>query len=404
MKRRRCFATIGSIFMVLCMLLLVFPSTGLCAAPEKTLTIGYIAAMTGFAAIGEVPLENGARVAQDWINDNGGITVKGEKYRINIVTEDHKCNSEGAIAAASKLVNDQKIKFIAGGVMPFTNIAINSVTGPAKVLHTQTYNVCTPDEYGPRTPYTFVTDNGTVETTKMTLAYMSKAHPNVKTIAVSHPDDGAIPFIQPMVTQAAKENGMTVVGDVIGIAMDMIDFTPVAKKLMARNADAICMCNGWASIFGGVLKVARQSGYTKPIWQTPAANCQDILTVAGKENTKLYCMLTFLPGDPKNPPVAVEMQRRLKAKYGHEAMFSGAAGFDTIWLITQAIEAAQSFDPTVVRDKWETMKTMKSVYGTAHLGGLKTYGINHTMSHPAPIVSFVDGVPKVMKWMDAPTL
>ena len=169
MKRRRCFATMGSVCMVLFMLLMVFPSTGLCAAPEKTLTIGYIAAMTGFAAIGETPLENGARVAADWINDNGGITVKGEKYRINIVTEDHKCNTEGAIAAASKLVNDQKIKFIAGAVMPFTNAAINSVTEPAKVLHAQTYNVCTPDEYGPRTPYTFVADNATVEGIKIRL-------------------------------------------------------------------------------------------------------------------------------------------------------------------------------------------------------------------------------------------
>ena len=201
--------------------------------------------------------------------------------------------------------------------------------------------------------------------------------------------------------KAAKENGMTMVGDMVGIAMDMIDFTPIAKQLVARNADAICMVSAWASIYGGILKVARQSGYTKPMWQTAPGNCQDILTVAGKENTKNYYMEVFLPGDPKNPPVAAEMQRRLKAKYGHELIYSGAAGFDAVWFITQAIEAAQSLDPTVVRDKWETIKTMKSVYGTARLGGIKTYGINHAMSHPQPIATFVDGVPKVMKWMDA---
>ena len=191
-------------------------------------------------------------------------------------------------------------------------------------------------------------------------------------------------------------------GDMVGITMDMIDFTPIAKKLMARNADAICIVNGWASIYGGILKIARQSGYTKPIWQTAPTNWEDILTVAGKENTKNYYMPAFLPGDPKNPPVAAEMQRRLKAKYGHELIYAGSVGFDAIWYIAQAIEAAQSFDPTVVRDKWETMKTMKSVYGTARLGGLKTYGINHTMSHPLPMAAFIDGVPKVMKWVDVP--
>ena len=232
---------------------------------------------------------------------------------------------------------------------------------------------------------------------------MSKAHPEIKTIAVSHPHDGAIPFVKPRIMEAAKENGMTVVGDVIGIALDMIDFTPIAKKLMARNTDAICICNGWAPIFGGILKVARQSGYTKPIWETPPANCQDHPGSCRqrKHNELLYA--NFSSGDPKNPPIAVEMQRRLKAKYGHELIYSGAAGFDAIWFITQAIEAAQSLDPTVARDKWETMKTMKSVYGTARLGGLKTYGINHTMSHAQAVATFVDGVPKVMKWMDVAT-
>jgi ABC-type branched-subunit amino acid transport system substrate-binding protein len=112
-------------------------------------------------------------------------------------------------------------------------------------------------------------------------------------------------------------------------------------------------------------------------------------------------MHTFVVGDPKNLPVAEEMARRLKAKYGHELIYAAAIGFNGIWMITQAIEAAQSLDPTVVRDKWEKIATMKSVYGTARLGGLKTYGIMHAMNYPQPIVTFdKNGLPKIMKWMD----
>jgi len=401
MKTKRFFVAMGSVWTVLCIALLAFPSTGISAGPEKTLTIGYIAAMSGFAAPGEAPMENGAKIAQDWINDNGGITVKGEKYRINVATEDHKSNSDGAMAAASKLVQDQKVKFVAGGIMPFTDIAIHTVTEPAKVLHAQTYHVFTPDEFGAHTPYTFLTHNGSITGVKTMLAFIAQAHPKVKTIAVTHPDDGAIPFVKSVVTQAAKDNGMTMSGDVIGFALDTVDFTPIAKKAMARNADAICMINGWASMVGNILKVARQSGYTKPMWMTNPHPWQDLPTAAGKENTTGFYMHTFVIGDPKNPPVAEEMGRRLKAKYGHELLYAAAIGFDAIWMITQAIEAAQSLDPTVVRDKWETMATMKSVYGSSRLGGFKTYGIKHALTHPQPIVTFDNkGLPKVMKWMD----
>ena len=104
------------------------------AAP-KTLTIGCIAGLTGFSAGGERGVEQGSRLAADYVNSKGGITIKGQKYLINLVSEDHRSTTEGAAAAATKLVFDEKVKFIAGGVMPFTNVAINSVTEPEKVLH-----------------------------------------------------------------------------------------------------------------------------------------------------------------------------------------------------------------------------------------------------------------------------
>ncbi len=402
MRGKRLLVTMGSICAVLFLAVMVLPGTGLSAGPEKSVTIGYIAALSGFAAQGETAMENGAKVAGDWINDNGGITIKGEKYRVNVVSEDHKSNSDGAMAAASKLVHDQKVKFIGGAIMPFTNIAIGSVTEPAKVLHASSYNVGTPDEYGPKTPYTFVAHNGTVEGINTLLDFIAKAHPEVKKIAFIEADDGAIPHIQPRVVQAAKRNGIVLVGDIIGFSMDTVDFTPIAKKAMARNPDAIAMINGWSSMIGGVVRTARQSGFTKPMFNTNPQPAEDIPTAAGKENLNNYYLQSWYVGDPKNKelPVAMEMHRRVKAKYGHELIYSSAIGFDTIWMIAQAIEAAQSFDPTAVKNKWEKMSTMKSVYGPARLGGLKTYGINHSMTHPQSIITYVNGAPKILKWMD----
>ena len=400
MRTKGFFWTMGSITMISLFVLLVFFSAGFSA--DKTIKIGCITALTGFAAPGEGPMGVGSRLAADWINDNGGITIKGEKYRIELVTEDHKSTAEGAAGAATKLVYDDKVKFIIGGMMPFTNIAIGGVTEPAKVIHAAIGN-CTglPDEYGPKTPYSFVTMNGAIEGIRTMLDYIKEAHPEVKTIAVTQPDDGSIPIMHPRVVQIAKERGMALVGDVIGFALDTVDFTPITKKILARNPDGICIINGWPSMVGGVLKIARQSGYTKPIWNINYPQARDVLKISGAESSTNFYFHSLLANDPKNLPIVAEVLRRLEAKSGNDENLCYAAhGFDNLWMVVQAIEAAQSLDPTVVRDKWEKMDTMKSVWGTAHRGGLKTYGIKHTMTHPIPVVSYVNGEPKTMKWMD----
>jgi hypothetical protein len=68
----------------------------------------------------------------------------------------------------------------------------------------------------------------------------------------------------------------------------------------------------------------------------------------------------------------------------------------------QAIEAAQSLDPTVVKDTWEKMKSIETPYGTGKMGGLNTYGINHSVSAPMPLVSLKDGEVVWVKWQAVP--
>jgi branched-chain amino acid transport system substrate-binding protein len=405
MRTKRLWFAVGGIFTLLLSSLMLLPSMGLCAekAEPRMLTIGCIAGMTGFSAGAERVCEQGSRLAEDWINEKGGIRIKGQQYLIKLVTEDHKSTAEGAAAAATKLVHEDKVKFIIGGIMPFTNIAINSVTEPAGVLRASVYNCAIPAEYGPRTPYTFITFNSTIEGVITAVTYLTEAYPEVKKIAVLTPDDGAIPHITPRVMQITKERGISLQGDLIGFAMDTVDFTPIVKKAMARNPDAIGIINAWPSWTGGILKTARQSGYTKPIFATNSQQNEDALKVAGKEASTNFFQHSITPGNPDNPPLMEELVRRSEAKYGHRLILYISYGFDNLWILAQAIEAAQSLEPAVVKDKWEKMDNMKTCFGTGHLGGLKTYGINHSVCHPMPIGGLVNGEAKHLKWMNVLT-
>jgi branched-chain amino acid transport system substrate-binding protein len=384
--------------MVLFIALTFLPAAGFCA---ETLTIGCIAGLTGFSAGSERVIAQGSQLAVDYVNSKGGITINGQKYLINMITEDHKSTTEGAAAAATKLVHSDKVKFIAGGTMPFTNIALNSILTPNKVLQAAVWYLASPVEYGPKTPYKFVTMNDAITGMETMLSFMAEAHPEAKTIAILHPDDGSVRFVQPQITRVAKKYGMKLAGKVIPFAMDTVDYTTIVKKVLSRNPDSIGITAGWPAMTAAVLKIARQLGYTKPIWISTYGQPEDTLNLAGKEVSHLFYQHGLYGDDPGNDPIVKKIQSMAKAKYGEPPIYWVALGFDNAWMLLQAIEAAQSLDPTEVRDHWEKMDTMKSAFGgVAHVGGMETYGIRHTITHPIPVIGLMNGEIKIMKWID----
>ena len=86
-------------------------------------------------------------------------------------------------------------------------------------------------------------------------------------------------------------------------------------------------------------------------------------------------------------------------KFGY-ALYYNYWGFNGVYVVAKVIEAAQSLDPTEVRDHWEKMEKVDSIYGPAPMGGKKTYGINHTACHPVAIQSLIDGKVNHVKWVD----
>ena len=102
-------------------------------------------------------------------------------------------------------------------------------------------------------------------------------------------------------------------------------------------------------------------------------------------------------------PLAKEIAKRVLEKYEFLAGYHLGAGFNTVYILVQAIEIAQSFDPVTVRDTLENMKSIDTTFSIGKLGGLATYGIKHTVCHPLPIQLMTDGEVKHIKWVDVYT-
>ncbi|MFH1241905.1 MAG: ABC transporter substrate-binding protein [Pseudomonadota bacterium] len=389
----------GLISIVSCFFAISLMAAQPCLGEEaKTLKVGGLFCLTGFGSSAETYIAEGAKLSEEWINEQGGLTINGEKYKIELVIEDMKGTADGAVAAATKLAYDHKVKIVIGTVVPFMVQAAGSVLEPAKVLRLVLYNCGMPTEYGPQTPYMFLTYDSTIEGMRAALDYLKEAYPKVKTVAYIIPDDGSVPYLDKMFREKATSLGYEV-AVVAKWAMTTQDYTPIITKVLAAKPDAVAFANGWPQATGSMLKVIREMGFNGPVFGCNYDDAYQIMEIAGKEASTNFFIHQIDTASPDMTPMIKEIVKMAKAKYG-KVYGMHIWGFNPLYELKQVVEKAQSTDPTVIKDVWENMKTIDTVYGIGRMGGLKTYGINHTVCAPCPIVELMDGKVKWVKWVD----
>jgi branched-chain amino acid transport system substrate-binding protein len=373
-------------------------STTTQAPAPKTLKIGAMYSLTGDMSTVEIMLRDGAMLCQDWINEKGGITINGEKYLIELSVEDTKSTVDGAVAAATKLVEQDKVKFIIGLVRPDMTIACSSVTEPAGVLRSLDWDG-NPDTMSAKTPYTFRPILAGAEMIPILYGYLVETYPNVKSVAILNSDEpGGQGFTKASEGVAAAYGLQVVASELTPTGTQ--DYYSVLTKLLAAKPDALDLGSGNPMEVGLRFKQARELGFTGPIFNLTPVSLYNILDMAGKD----FCYDYFNPAldmqSPTVPSMIKEVQKRWEAKYGtlFQANFESFQGWDTLWCLVQAIEAAQSLDPAAVKTAWEKMPSIETCYGTGHMGGLQTYGINHLVVRQQCISRLEKGQVELIKW------
>ena len=402
MKSKR-IITVGSLCLMLILVALsaVMACTPKGAAPPpeaKTLKIGAIWTLSGYGSEAEILMKEGAEMCRDWINEKGGITIKGEKYLIELIIEDSKASNDGAVAAAIKLVEQDQVKFILGQVHPMQIIAAGSVTEPAKVLRSLTWGGGVPGTLGSDVPYTFRVVPCGLEVTPITYDYLVENYPNVKTVSIINPDDPGGQAFTAVSEIMAQAHGLTVVAKEFYPDYEQQDFYPVLTKVLAAKPDAIDSGTGFPLPTTLKLKQARELGFTGPMFNQSPVRLDTILSIVGKEFGTNYFNVSLDVNMPNCPPMIKELQKRWEAKSTAPFEFERFQGWDALWCLTQAIEKAQSLDTTEVKTAWENMTTIEATFGTSHMGGLKTYGANNLVVTPVPVSRLMNGKVESTKW------
>ncbi|MCG6880762.1 MAG: ABC transporter substrate-binding protein [Deltaproteobacteria bacterium] len=390
-----------SLFKILAVTIMIFAVSPCFGAGDKTIKIGSVNSLTGWMAAGENPTNEGMQLAVDWINDNGGITVKGVTYKLQLISADSKSSPEGMMAACTKLVEADKVKFILGGTNPVMNIAASSVTEPAGVLRLASYMCANPQEAGPQNPLTFFANN-VVQSMRPVLTYLKETHPEVKKLALSHPGDGGGNNRRLQLEPIAKKLGFSIVYSEEWPG-ETVDFTPVMKKLLASKPDAIVFTDGWAYHAGAQIKAARSLDFKGPIVATNPEVVSEVLPITGAEAGEGHFAAAWDMLDPAMKPIMKkEIIPRASSKIGQLNNWQ-PFGWNTVWILAQAIESAQSLDPKVVAEHLRTMKSVDTIFGPATIGGEKTFGIKCLVCAPQAIFIAKGGKSVFVKWVDTNT-
>ena len=196
----------------------------------------------------------------------------------------------------------------------------------------------------------------------------------------------------PIYKNTLQNEGLSSVGDLVSYSNDTQDFSPVAEKVnAAKDADAVLYGNGLSTHIGSVIKGLRELGNKKLVITFCASTLQDAVNVAGKEATKNVIFAATNPNDRTNTPLMNELTKKITTKYGANTPI-WIQDANSLWILKQVIEAAQSFDPTAVKNKWEAMDKVETFYGTGRMCGDVMYGIkHHVVAHPQAYETLKDG-------------
>jgi ABC-type branched-subunit amino acid transport system substrate-binding protein len=100
---------------------------------DKRLKIGVILSITGPFSPVMRSIADGVKPIEDLLNQRGGVTVKGQKYRVELVLVDDQSSPSGAVSAVNKLAQDDIRFVLPPGFIP-NILAVMPIIKEAKML------------------------------------------------------------------------------------------------------------------------------------------------------------------------------------------------------------------------------------------------------------------------------
>jgi len=326
--------------------------TGCSKEASDTIKIGGIFPLSGSVAVYGTECRNGVEMAIAEINASGGINGK----MIELIAEDDEGSPEKSVNAYKKLVTKDNCSIIIGSLTSGCTAAISSLAQAQKVLL-----------LAPAATQTDITDAGDyvfracfIDPFQGTVGgKFALQNLGAKNAAVLYDvqNDYSIGLYENFKI-AFEQGGGKVVAEESYSTGDK-DFNAQLTKIKTTNPDVVYLPDYYGTV-ALIAKQLRAQGIDAPI--VGGDGWDGIIDNAGDEVLNGYYSNHYA-ADSTDGKV-VTFVNSYKSKYGSTPVSFAALGYDCVYLLKDAIVAADSVDSSVLKD--QLMKT-NGAYVTGNL-------------------------------------
>jgi branched-chain amino acid transport system substrate-binding protein len=366
------------------------------AAPKpEILKVGILAGLTGPGSQMNLAQRDFIMMCQDWINKKGGIAVKGKQYQIQCLVEDTKNATAGSVTAATKLVSQDQVKYMLGGSVPVMIDAVANVTEQNKVL----YMASMSDVIHPDKPLSFVGNYSYASPLAGLYDSMLRLYPGVKSVGYMVEDEPGARAIAEASQKMAKGHGLQVLEQQIH-PWESTEYYPEWTKILSRKPDAVDNGLKMPNNTAACVKQGREQGFKGPMFASISGDPRLLLNMIGKDLATDFLWASLDVYGPAATPKIKEIVKLWGASHKEPCDLDGVSAWDMLWVLSQAIERAQSVDPVEVAKTFEKGEPFETARGMAKMGGAKTFGLNNMLFRPCPVSRLKDGKIEFIKWYD----
>ncbi len=348
-----------------------------------TIKIGTDLEMTGNQAAYGQDAMNGAKLAVEEINKNGGVLGK----KLELVSLDNKSEPSEAASAAQKLVDEGVVAVIAPNMSSNTLAAVPILNGAKipSITPGGTNPKITVDEKTGK-PYPYVYRACFIDPYQgqvMAQFVSTKLHAKKVAILIDNSSDyakGLAKFFQENFTK----DGGQIVGTEAYLQKDT-DFNATLTKIKAMNPDFIYV-PGYYQEVGLIVKQAREMGITVPFGGGDGWDSPTLAEIAGAKNLEGTYFSNHYAIQEDNKKVMDFVNAYKGAAQKDPGVFS-ALTYDTVYLLAQVIKDAGAADPQKITDALGKLKSFEGVTGQM------SFTPTHDAKKAAFILTFKDGKP-----------
>jgi branched-chain amino acid transport system substrate-binding protein len=354
-----------------------FAWAGAAAAQTEVLKIGVVSALSGPGSEWGLAQDGGIKIAAMEANAKGGLKVGNKTYKLEVISYDDQYKAALGVSGATRLIEQDKVKFIVGPVGSASLLAVKPLYEKNKIL--AIIGAYSEKALDKETRYMYRGFPTQVEFVGPIVEWLKKNRPALKTVAELEPNDETGWFSQKLLKEQYEGGGYKIVSSEL-FERSLKDFQPLLTRILATKPDIIELGTTPPGTAGLVMRQARELGFKGQFVKIGGPGVPQIVAAAGKEAAEgLICYAAADVTTKNYKDLEAQYAKVLKPPMNEFVVYF----YDAARMLLNAMQAAGTVEDTdKVRAALEKESPYKGVQGTIRWGGMKAYGSDHQILTP----------------------